>query len=953
MKSKTLRALWTIVLSMVFAGMAAQNVPINLDAGWNWISYPRSEAMSLEEALGGLTPSQGDMIKGMSGTSVYQNGSWQGSLEILVPGKGYMYYCADGTSKSFVFGGPDADPSAIPEAALDGEFTVDANGTTVRFSPGNLQCRIDPNKEVSATIGTATMGMNYMPFNTASKYSLCQFIITGEELREVGLRAGNITGIAFDASVSDLHYMRDGIKIWMAATNLTEMPGTSVLTEGMTQVFEGSVSQITGWTEIAFNRGAFFWNGTSNVILTIVMNHGSKSSYSISWRGTSNQNTYGAGYLYRDDAPFDPVSTTYTLNTTTSRPVIRFNGRGGVTWRFAEKQWDYIGSGNANVSPAYLGWIDLFGWGTSGHSHGAFCYQPWSVSKTNSDYLAYGSANYNLFDQTGQADWGCNPISNGGNSPGQWRTMTKSEWQYVINTRNTSSGIRFAKAQIGGVSGVILLPDNWNTSYYSLNSTNTTGANFTSNNLTAAQWKTLENYGAVFLPVAGYRDGTSFYSNGYGSYWASTHYGSTDAYSFDFSNTWASTTATNGRYYGNSVRLVCQSNPRLRIIGVNNVTGTAATVNVTLDYTGDVGYRGVCWNTTGSPIVENNNNFYYAGTGTGSFTGQMTGLNESTTYHVRAYAQINDAFQYSNEFVFTTKCPLAVTIAPVSNLRPTCAFCSGSVSDCGKDIITRGFCWSTNNNPSVSGSHTCEGTGTGNFTGIINGLTPGYTYYVKAYATTAESTTYSTSRIIKADYEFVDLGLPSGLLWASHNVGAETPEGYGDFFAWGETSPKDDYNWSTYTYCNGTKNTLTKYCQTSSYGYNGFTDNLFALQPEDDAATALWGNGWRIPTENEWWELIGNTTQTWTTRNGVEGYLFTASNGNKLFLPAAGWQYSNTIHDRCINCCYWTSSLSNNSSIPPYYAQSFHPYTLYGSLYHINDEERSHGLSVRAVRSAQ
>ena len=116
------------------------------------------------------------------------------------------------------------------------------------------------------------------------------------------------------------------------------------------------------------------------------------------------------------------------------------------TWRFANNQYDYVGTDNANISETYDGWIDLFGWGTSGYNHGANCYQPWSTSTTCSDYYAYGQDNYNLYDQTGQADWGYNAISNGGNSVGLWRTLTQPEWDYVFNTRTTASGIRYAKA---------------------------------------------------------------------------------------------------------------------------------------------------------------------------------------------------------------------------------------------------------------------------------------------------------------------------------------------------------------------------------------------------------------------------------------------------------------------------------------------------------------------------
>ena len=116
------------------------------------------------------------------------------------------------------------------------------------------------------------------------------------------------------------------------------------------------------------------------------------------------------------------------------------------TWRFAENQWDYVGtknpsfgeaggtvagSDNTNISPTYDGWIDLFGWGTSGYNHGAVCYQPWSISTEDNDYYVYGGM-YHLCDQTGQADWGYNAISNGGNAENNgWRTLTSEEWKYA------------------------------------------------------------------------------------------------------------------------------------------------------------------------------------------------------------------------------------------------------------------------------------------------------------------------------------------------------------------------------------------------------------------------------------------------------------------------------------------------------------------------------------------
>ncbi|MBR3783332.1 MAG: hypothetical protein IKJ78_02545, partial [Bacteroidales bacterium] len=132
---------------------------------------------------------------------------------------------------------------------------------------------------------------------------------------------------------------------------------------------------------------------------------------------------------------------------------------------------------------------------------------------------------------------------------------------------------------------------------------------------------------------------------------------------------------------------------------------------------------------------------------------------------------------------------------------------------------------------------------------------------------------------------WVDLGLPSGLLWATCNVGADTPEEFGDYFAWGETQPKDEYTWDNYRFGSDQMH-LTKYCSQQEYGLDGFTDSLTTLKSEDDAAASL-GDGARTPTREEWQELMDNTTSEWTTQNGVKGIKFTASNGNAIFLPAA------------------------------------------------------------------
>ena len=172
------------------------------------------------------------------------------------------------------------------------------------------------------------------------------------------------------------------------------------------------------------------------------------------------------------------------------------------------------------------------------------------------------------------------------------------------------------------------------------------------------------------------------------------------------------------------------------------------------------------------------------------------------------------------------------------------------------------------------------------------------------------------------DHEYVDLGLPSGLLWAACNIGSNSPEEYGDYFAWGETQKKDTYEVANYKYAAEGSDELhpqlTKYCNIPSYGYNGFTDNLSILLPEDDAVTANWGNGWRMPTKTEWEELFNNTTPTWTTQNNVDGVLLTASNGVSLFLPAAGFRTERILWYAGGFCGYYSSLLYKGEGNEPW-----------------------------------
>ena len=216
------------------------------------------------------------------------------------------------------------------------------------------------------------------------------------------------------------------------------------------------------------------------------------------------------------------------------------------TWRFAEHQYDMIGDDNANISSTNSGWIDLFGWGTSG-------YNGKNPYMTSTDYSDYGDG-YNDIAGTNY-DWGVyNKISNGGNQAGQWRTLTQSEWNYLISGRSQASRL-MGQGRVNNVNGLILLPDGWETPS-SVKFTYAPG-NYSTNVYSQDEWAVMQSYGAVFLPAAGLRDGTSVFDVGtLGRYWSPSYYDDNFAYIVDFLDFYVSASNYDHRNYGFSVRVV-------------------------------------------------------------------------------------------------------------------------------------------------------------------------------------------------------------------------------------------------------------------------------------------------------------------------------------------------------------------------------------------------------------
>lgn len=278
-------------------------------------------------------------------------------------------------------------------------------------------------------------------------------------------------------------------------------------------------------------------------------------AYATNGKGTSYGNEKSFSY---DRVPIGAIKGVFSVSWSKkvyfSQGNLQYRASDG-RWRFAEHQYDYIGSNNSNISSSYGNYIDLFGWGTSGWNSGAVCYQPWSTSESVSDYYPGGNYTNNLTGNYANADWGVyNAIYNGGNMVGQWRTLTQDEWVYVFQSRSNASS-KYGHGKVNGICGMILLPDNWT---LPLGLSFTVGNSCWVNSYTTEQWAQMEANGAVFMPAAGDRFASSVYCVGsYGNYWSASYFGSDSAGSVRFLDGFLFPGEYQRRDSGLSVRLVC------------------------------------------------------------------------------------------------------------------------------------------------------------------------------------------------------------------------------------------------------------------------------------------------------------------------------------------------------------------------------------------------------------
>ena len=418
------------------------------------------------------------------------------------------------------------------------------------------------------------------------------------------------------------------------------------------------------------------------------------------------------------------------------------------TWRFAENQWDYVGtqtpdisgnaggtvsgSDNANISFTYDGWIDLFCWGTG-------------LNPTLSS-SAYG---FNYFHE-----WGNNAISNGGDQENQWKTLSKDEWIYVLNERNTVSGMRYVRARVNDIHGIILLPDDWQTSFYSFDEN-------AINEVSLSDWTAeLKSHGVVFLPMAGSRSVLSVNNVGVlGDYWSSTKKGDSgidqyfaNALFFGLNSYYTPAIADCSRETGCSVRLVKEILQLPTVTTSLDTEATCTTItcggNVVNDGGLPVTARGICYSTSSSsPTISTTHTL--EGSGLGSFVSTLTMPIQylGQNYYVRAYATNASGTAYGETIQVSTQGPClpALTTVSVTNVTETSALCRGNVlDDYGSPVTERGVCYSkTNAQPTIEDSHNpANYGGIGEFSCSISSLEPNTAYHCRAYATNSAGTAY-------------------------------------------------------------------------------------------------------------------------------------------------------------------------------------------------------------------
>ena len=613
-------------------------------------------------------------------------------------------------------------------------------------------------------------------------------------------------------------------------------------------------------------------------------------------------------------------------------------------WKFADTQYEYLGNANKYLKPTFRNWVDLFGWSANNTT------APFGVSTST-----------NVADYAGEfVDWGTNTIC--GDAPGTWRTLSADEWEYLFEKRTNAAQL-YSKGSIEGTRGMIVLPDNWALPegvQFTVDTANLT-MDLDLNAYSYAEWQKMEGAGAVFLCVTGRRDGKEVRSlQEYGCYWSNTVTNNKARHLYFNYDTELFLPSHSGEkhLYARSVRLVhdtivpkVEPDPCL-VVKVNDTLSinmmcveggtfmmgamegdTQAHANekpaheVTLTYDYYIGqtevtqalWKAVMGNNPSTMIGDDlpvNNVLWEEADAFVKRLSQMTGY----TFHLPTEAEwefaarggkenkgylyagsddVNEVAWYADNSGGTThavgtKKPNELGIYDMSgNVIEWCSDWLGPYSAeaqvnpigpaTGAYHVYCGGCW-------YLPANVCRCTHRRQTTAGYGEAAVGFRVALRE----------------KVEPEAMDLGL--SVKWANFNVGAFHPTHCGDYFAWGETEPKETYSWATYKWCDGTDANITKY---------NTADGKTILEPADDAAQVHWGGNWRMPTKEEIEELIDNCTWSESIQNGVKGYVVTSKHtGNSIFFPYSGYfnhDNSATLQGEKTLFFTWSAEHSDNT----------------------------------------
>lgn len=289
-------------------------------------------------------------------------------------------------------------------------------------------------------------------------------------------------------------------------------------------------------------------------------------------------------------------------------------------------------------------------------------------------------------------------------------------------------------------------------------------------------------------------------------------------------------------------------------------------------------------------------------------------LSPSTEYEYRSFVEYNGLIYYGEYHTFTTKRAYNITstgeVFDVTDKSAAIILHVQVDSLDSRENYQIGVAYSTIrtalHKDSIFDTKTCYMKNGDECVVVLSDLSDNTVYYYASFTLMGEEYVFSDVKSFTTNHlQCIDLGL--SVKWAAYNVGASSPEEYGGYYAWGEIDEKKDYSWSSYKWCDGSFNSITKYCTNSIYG---IVDNQSLLELSDDVAHVKWGGNWRMPTLEEMKELVNKCSWQWTTYNGVNGQLITGPNGNSIFLPAAG-DFRNTEINLCgLYGYYWSASLN-------------------------------------------